>query len=66
MCKTKRLSLALALLEKTVAEQLAKTERGLSRSALVYRIRDEDRGHRIRLPDRLFLVSRQVAEMQHV
>ncbi len=44
MCKTKRLSLALTLLEKTVVEQLAEAERGLVRSALVYRpVRD---GHR--------------------
>ena len=67
MCKTKRLSSALALLEKTVVEQLAEAERGLVRSALVHRpVREGDRRHRIELPDRQFRHGRHVEEIQHV
>ena len=67
MHKTKRLSLMLTPMEKTVIEQLADAEGGLSQSALVRRlVRDAARKHGIWPPDKHHRATQNPQEVQRV
>ena len=64
MYKTKRLSLVLTPMEKSVLEQLAEAEGGLSKSALIRRlIRNAAREREIWPPDRH--AGRRIQEVRH-
>jgi hypothetical protein len=67
MHKTKRLSFMLTPMEKTVIEQLADAEGGLSQSALIRRlIRNAAREHDIWPPDKHGRIAQKVQEVQGV
>lgn len=66
MYKTRRRSLPLSAMEKTVVEQVVKAEGGLSQGALVRRLnRDAARQHEIWSPDKQQSVTQLIQEVQH-